>query len=322
MKAQATNDLEHLSVLSPEVIEALVAGPGGLYVDATLGLGGHSERILQASEPDGRVLGIDVDPDAIERAQTRLGRFGSRVSVVQGNFRDLLALAARAGVSEVDGVLFDLGVSSLQLSAAGRGFSFRYAAPLDMRMDPTLEQTAADLVNGLDESELTAMLRQYGEEPAAARISRSLVRQRPFQTTIELADAIELIAPRRGARIHPATRTFQALRMVVNAEIESLQEALEACLRLLRIGGRLVVISFHSIEDRLVKGFLRRESRDCLCPPALPVCMCSHRASLRLLSNGTRKPSAAEVATNPRSRSARLRVAERIGSARVGAEAE
>jgi 16S rRNA (cytosine1402-N4)-methyltransferase len=302
----------HLPVLTAEVLAVLEVRPDERYIDATVGLGGHAERILGESGPDGRLLGIDADPDAIRHARARLEPFGSRADIVQGNFRDVGAIAIREQFSPVHGMLFDLGISSLQLGPTGRGFSFQVEAPLDMRMDPQLTRTAADLVNRLNESELATLLERYGEEPAARRVARGLVRMRPFRTTIELAAAVASIIPRRGAKTHPATRSFQALRIAVNGELENLERALAACLDLLRSGGRLAVISFHSLEDRIVKEFIRRESRDCICPPALPVCVCSHHATLRSPRGALVRPSPAEVAHNPRSRSATLRFAERL----------
>lgn len=303
---------EHEPVLVPEVIAGLELRPGDAAIDGTVGLGGHAEAILRASGPTGRLLGIDADPQALAVAGERLRPFGARAVLVQGNFRNLERLAQTHDFEHTDGLLLDLGVSSLQLSAAGRGFSFQYEAPLDMRMDPGSERTAADLVNELSESELADLLFQYGEEPQARRVARAIVRRRPLHTTTELSGAVRDAIGRPGMRINPATRTFQALRIAVNRELESLSQALTASLRLLRSGGRLVVISFHSLEDRLVKEFLREESRGCICPPALPVCSCSHRASLRTISRRPITPSPAEVAANPRSRSAKLRVAERL----------
>jgi len=302
----------HTPVLVEECLEALAVRPGESYIDATIGLGGHAERILLANAPNGRLLGIDADPGAIRRSAERLSRYGDRVVLVSGNFREIGGIAASRGFTGSAGLLFDLGMSSLQLSEAGRGFSFQFPAPLDMRMDPGLERTAADLVNELHEGDLVTLLQRYGEEPAARHIARALVRRRPFRTTIELAAAIEAAAPRRGARTHPATRTFQALRIAVNDELGSLEQALAASLTLLRTGGRLAAISFHSLEDRIVKDFIRSESRDCICPPALPLCTCSHRAALRSLRKSVIRPSFAETAANSRSRSARLRIAERV----------
>jgi len=304
--------VEHTPVLLEAVVDALAPRAGHCYIDATVGLGGHAAAILEASAPDGRLLGIDADPEAVARASARLAPYRERAVIVQGNFRRLRALAVANGLPSVDGVLFDLGVSSFQLSPLGRGFSFQHPAPLDMRMDPGLERSAADLVNRLGEKELAEILWRYGEEPAARRIARTLVQQRPFNLTTDLARAVSAAVHRQRSRIHPATRTFQALRIAVNDELASLGEALAATLELLRAGGRLVVICFHSLEDRLVKQFLRGESRDCVCPPGLPACICSHRATLRVLRRSVLRPDHAELAHNVRSRSARLRVAERI----------
>jgi 16S rRNA (cytosine1402-N4)-methyltransferase len=302
----------HLPVLFDETIEALAVQRRRSYIDATVGLGGHAEGMLRASAPDGRLLGIDADPDAVAQARQRVAPYSARAIIVRGNFRELRTIAMRNGFSAVDGILFDLGVSSLQFSEAGRGFSFQYSAPLDMRMDPELKQSAADIVNELDESELASLLRRYGQEPAAGRIARAIIRHRPIETTTDLAEAVTSVVPRRGARVHPATRTFQALRIAVNDELQALEDALAAALDLLQRGGRLAVITFHSLEDRIVKGFLQRESRDCICPPSLPVCVCSHRATLRLERRSAIKPAAGEIARNPRSRSAQLRFAERL----------
>lgn len=302
----------HVSVLLDAVLDALAPAPGHDFIDATIGLGGHAEAILAATNPDGRLLGIDADADAVERSRRRLLNFAGRAMVIQGNFRDLDAIAVENDFGLADGVLFDLGVSSLQLSAAGRGFSFQYDAPLDMRMDPRLPQTAAEIVNGLDTDALSGVLKRFGEEPAARRIARAIVRQRPIHSTAQLARIVSSAVGRPGSRTHPATRTFQALRIAVNDELSALRAGLTGALRVLRSGGRLVVISFHSLEDRIVKEFLRRESQDCVCPPSLPACVCSHRASLRVLRRSVQRPSEAEIAANPRSRSAKLRLAERI----------
>ena len=302
----------HTPVLVSEVVAALGIRPGHLAIDGTLGLGGHAEAILHASAPHGRLLGIDADPQALANARTRLRAFGSRALLVLGNFRDLEEIAKTANVAGADALVLDLGISSLQLSAGGRGFSFQHEAALDMRIDPTLERTAADLVNHLSESELADLLGRYGEEPRARHVARAISRARPLVTTTALAGVVRGAIGRTGARIDPATRTFQALRIAVNGELESLSCALDASLRLLRPGGRLAVISFHSLEDRIVKRFLQQESRDCICPPTLPVCACTHRASLRIANRRAITPSPLEIAANPRSRSARLRVAERL----------
>ncbi|MGI8554316.1 MAG: 16S rRNA (cytosine(1402)-N(4))-methyltransferase RsmH [Dehalococcoidia bacterium] len=303
---------DHTPVLLAEVIAGLAVRANGIYLDGTVGMGGHAEAILCESAPNGRLLGIDADPSAVELARARLQRFGSRAVVVQGNFRDLRRLAAEQGFSWVDGIVLDLGVSSLQLSRQGRGFSFLYEAPLDMRMDPSRQRTAAQVVNESEETELAEILRRYGEEPQARRLARALVRRRPIGTTIELAQTVEATLGRHPARIHPATRTFQALRIAVNEELQSLTEGLAAAADLLRPGARLATISFHSLEDRIVKDYIRRESRDCICPHALPVCICTHRSRLRPVGSKVVVPTAAEIALNPRSRSAKLRLAERL----------
>jgi 16S rRNA (cytosine1402-N4)-methyltransferase len=264
-----------------------------------------------ASAPAGELLGIDADPLAVALAGERLAEFGERATLVQGNFADLEEIALEHGFCPVDGILLDLGLSSLQLEAAGRGFSFQLDGPLDMRFDPIQTTTATDLVNSLSTQELADILSRYGEEPQARRIARAIVTERPIHTTGELAALVERTVGRRR-RIHPATRTFQALRIAVNGELECLAEALPQALRVLVPGGRLVIISFHSLEDRLVKQFFRNEARDCLCPPEAPVCTCGHRASLGIVTKKPIRPSAEEVATNPRSRSAKLRIAFRL----------
>jgi len=264
-------------------------------VDATVGAGGHAERLLEASGPSGRVVGIDRDPEALEVARHRLARFGGRLQLVHGNFAVLKMLLDKLGLREVDGVLFDLGVSSLQLQRPERGFSFQLPGPLDMRMDPGQEQTAADLVNRLSEVELADLLRRYGEESFARRIARSIVRRRPLHTTTELVEAVQAVVPRSRwpRRLHVATRTFQALRIATNRELECLEQALGQLPEVLRPGGRAVVISFHSLEDRLVKRAFQSDPR------------------LRALTRKPVRASAEEVRANPRARSARLRAAER-----------
>lgn len=302
----------HTPVLLTEALQALAVRPNGRYIDATVGLAGHSFAILNASSPSGRLLGFDVDPEALVQAQTRLRPFGSRAQLVHANFRELAALASAAEFTAVDGILLDLGVSSLQLGPDGRGFSFQFEARLDMRMDPRLPLSAAELVNSLEERELANLLLRYGEEPQARRVARAIVRARPIGSTIQLAETVAAAAGRFGQRMHPATRTFQALRIAVNSELESLEMALAASLSVLRTGGRLAVISFHSLEDRIVKDFIRSESRDCVCPPSLPICVCTHRARLKALTRTPIVPGSAEVASNPRSRSSKLRIAERL----------
>ena len=312
---------QHTPVLLDEVLTWLAPTDGGQYVDATLGLGGHAAAVLAASGPGGRLLGIDADVQALTLARGRLAEFGSRVTLCEGWHRDIAALAQAIGWAEVDGVLFDLGVSSLQLDAAERGFSFMQDGPLDMRMSQTAELSAADLVNSWPEDELSRVIYEYGEERYARRIAGAIVRQRPLHRSGELADVVRRAVPReRGPqRIDPATRTFQALRIAVNGELEHLQQSLQGAVSLLKPGRRLVVIAFHSLEDRIVKQYLVQEARDCICPPRLPRCVCGHQASVRILTRKPLRPTAEEEQRNPRSRSARLRVAERLG-AREGAE--
>jgi 16S rRNA (cytosine1402-N4)-methyltransferase len=309
--------VEHIPVLYEEVLRGLQVRPGGRYIDATLGAGGHAVGILQASAPDGQLLGLDADPDAVAYARERLRAFGERATLWVGNFRHLGNVARALGFRHVDGILMDLGVSSRQLGDASRGFSFAHEGPLDMRLDPSKGQTAADLVNTLPAEELADILWQYGEERHSRRIARAIVAARPVTRTGELA---ELVARTVGHRekIHPATRTFQALRIAVNEELQALEEALLQARDLLQAGGRLAVISFHSLEDRLVKQFYRREAADCLCPPEVLVCSCEHQPTFTEITRKPIRPSDEEVARNPRSRSARLRVAERLPNAEQG----
>lgn len=303
----------HHPVLLQEALALLAPRPGGRYIDATLGGGGHAEAILEASSPDGQLLGLDADPRAIQRVRERLARFGPRAILVHANFRELEAVARTHGFEDVDGILFDLGVSSFHLDEAEQGFSFRHEGPLDMRLDPTSGPTAADIVNTLDEEELADILYRYGEERRSRRIARALVANRPITTTTQLAEiVVRAIGRRPGTRIHPATRTFQALRIYVNDELGALEAALPQAVNLLKPGGILVVITFHSLEDRIVKHFLRQESRDCICPPNTPICTCGHKAQLAILHRKGITPSPDEIARNPRSRSARLRAARKL----------
>jgi 16S rRNA (cytosine1402-N4)-methyltransferase len=311
----------HLPVLVEEVMSMLAPAPGSLQIDATLGGGGHTERILEATEPDGRLLGIDADGAAIARVAGRLRpRFGDRLVLRQANFRELADVAPAAGFGAVVGALFDLGLSSYQLADAERGFGFRTGGPLDMRFDTSRGVPAAELLATLDQPELTALFRRYGEEPQAPRIARAIVAARataPVTTAEDLAALVERVAPgnpRTRRRIHPATRVFQALRIAVNEELDALQDGLAAAVDLLRPGGRLVVLSYHSLEDRIVKRFIANERRGCICPPELPVCVCGKNPRLRLLTKPSLTPTPAEIAVNPRARSARLRAAERLAA--------
>ncbi len=311
----------HLPVLVDEVIEMLAPAPGSLHIDATLGGGGHTERILEAANPDGRLLGLDADPAAIARVEARLGpRYGDRLVLRQANFRELAEVAPAAGFGAVDGALFDLGLSSFQLADRERGFGFRAGGPLDMRFDPSRGVPASELLASLDTAELTALFRRYGEEPKAPRIARAIVDARrvaPISTAEELAALVERVLPpnpRQPRRTHPATRVFQALRIAVNEELDALQAGLASALDLLRPGGRLVVLSYHSLEDRIVKRFFQAERRGCICPPELPVCVCGRNPRLRLVTSPSLTPTEAEIAVNPRARSARLRAAERLAA--------
>jgi 16S rRNA (cytosine1402-N4)-methyltransferase len=317
-------DLGHLPVMVEEVMTALQPLPGSTHIDTTVGGGGHAIRILEASTPDGRLLGMDADGAAIARTRQRLRGYGDRVTLRQTNFEHLGEAATGAGLAAgtVDGVLFDLGLSSYQLADDERSFSFRAAGPLDMRFDTSRGVPASELIATLGDQELADLFRQYGEEPQAWRIAKAIVAaraERAIETGTELAEIIERAAPSRrthsGRRpIHPATRVFQALRIAVNRELETLPVALAAAVDLLRPGGRLVVLAYHSGEDRIVKRFMAAERRGCVCPPQLPVCVCGKSPRLSPVGSQPQVPTAAEIAANPRSRSARLRVARRLAA--------
>lgn len=298
----------HIPVLLDEAIEALQVEPGGRYIDCTVGAGGHAAAIL---EQGGQILGIDIDPQAIAVAGARLLPYGEKAILINQDFENLEQICFNLGFHPVRGILFDLGMSSLQVNNASRGFSFQYDAPLNMRFNPSQELTAATIINTFAEEQLAHIIETYGEEHRSRQIARSIVANRPFSTTRQLATVVGGTVGVRG-RIHPATKTFQAIRIAVNQELERLKVALNQAAGILDRGGRLVVISFHSLEDRLVKDFLRRESRDCICPPRTPVCVCGHHASLKIITKRVITPSPDEVVANPRSRSAKLRVAEHI----------
>lgn len=304
--------LAHISVLLKETVRALAVQPGGRYIDCTLGGGGHAAAILEQSSPGGQLLGIDVDPEAIEAARGRLQDYSNSTQLVNQSFVNLETICLKHDFQPVHGILFDLGLSSLQLANATRGFSFQHDGPLDMRLGPDQEVTAADIVNHYPEAELANIIRTYGEEVHSRRIARYVVQERPLETTLKLARIVAKAVGGRKDRIHPATKTFQALRIAVNHELENLVAALRQAVNLLGFGGRLVVISYHSLEDRIVKQFLQRESRDCVCPPGIPTCVCGHTASLKLVNKKIITPSPQEVELNPRSRSAKLRAAERL----------
>lgn len=302
----------HQPVLYNEIIHALQPRRGGHYIDGTLGAGGHAWGILETSGPDGLLLGLDIDAQALALAGARLASFGERVVLRHASYTEMDDQLATLGWGQVDGILLDLGVSSMQLDQPERGFSFQTEAPLDMRFDPTSGPTAADLVNSLPEDELADLFYRYAEERRYRQIARAIVQARPLYTTHELAQVVRKAMGAGRGRIDPSTRTFQALRIAVNHELELIETVLPLAIDLLAPGGRLAVVAFHSLEDRLVKQFYRRESQDCICPPDLPVCICGHHASLREITRHPIQASQAEQDQNPRSRSARLRVAEKI----------
>lgn len=290
---------------------------GGVYLDGTLGGGGHARMVLEATRPDGRLIGLDQDPQALAAAGENLAEFGARAVLRRGSFDDLSAHLTELGIDQVDGILLDIGVSSYQLDTAERGFSFRENGPLDMRMDPDGPQTAADVLAESDVETMRRIFREYGEERWAGRIAREIARTRvdqPLTTTLQLADLVSRVVPRGRVpqRIHPATRVFQALRIYVNQELNRLRAGLDAALEVLKPGGRLVVISFHSLEDRIVKHRFRDAAIDCICPPRLPVCSCDQQATVKVLTRRGVRASEEEIAENPRARSAVLRAVERL----------
>jgi 16S rRNA (cytosine1402-N4)-methyltransferase len=301
----------HIPVLVNETIQALAVQLGGRYVDCTLGGGGHAAAILEHSSPGGQLLGIDADPQAIEVAEAKLQAYRDSTLLINDNFVNLQAICIRYDFYPVHGILFDLGLSSIQLDS-NRGFSFQHDAPLDMRLSPSQEITAADIVNTSSEAELAHIIATYGEEAHSHQIACRIVQERPMETTRQLVRAIEQAVGGRRGRIHPATKTFQALRIAVNHELDHLEAALKQAINLLGFAGRLVVISYNSLEDRIVKQLMQRESKDCICPPETPTCVCGHTACLRLINKKVITPSPIEVRLNPRSRSAKLRAAERI----------
>jgi 16S rRNA (cytosine1402-N4)-methyltransferase len=302
----------HVPVLLDEVIAGLQARRGGYFVDCTVGLGGHAAAILEKISPTGKLLGIDADPEAIKLSQDKLSDYGEAVTLVNDNFVNLEAICGRYHFHPVDGILFDLGVSSLQLDTAERGFSFHLDAPLNMRFDAGQGLTASDIVNSFSEQELAKLIEKYGEERHSRRIARHIVQNRPIATTVELARLVGQASGGKHAKIHPATRTFMALRIAVNSELQNLELALEQTINLLRPGGRLTVISYHSLEDRIVKQFMRYAASSCLCPPGTVICRCGHVPTLKLISRKVIKPTSLEIESNPRSRSAKLRIAERL----------
>jgi 16S rRNA (cytosine1402-N4)-methyltransferase len=299
-----------------EVIASLRCRAGAIYVDGTVGGGGHAEAILQSTAPDGRLIGIDADEDALREAERRLAPFGQRKTLVKGNFADMGTILTNQNIKNVDGILLDLGVSSHQLDTAERGFSFAVDAPLDMRMDRAAKTSAYDLVNVLAWQDLAKIIKEFGEERMAGKIARAIVRSRtraPIRTTAELANVVSgATAAGAHQKIHPATRTFQALRIAVNDELAGLRTAVAGGIDLLATEGRFSIISFHSLEDRIVKNAFRTAEKGCLCPPDPPICTCGKKSTLRVVTRKPITPSDEEVRANPRARSAKLRTAERI----------
>jgi 16S rRNA (cytosine1402-N4)-methyltransferase len=306
-------NVSHQPVLIAETLEGLMLRKGGVYVDGTTGEGGHSQAILRSEPHVKAVLSIDWDSRSLATAQSRLAGFADRFIPATGNYADMAALAAEHGITKVDGVLLDLGFSSRQVERPGYGLSFQTDEPLDMRYDPEGDLTAEEIVNTYDERELGQLVRRYGEEPRGMAIARAIIKERPVTTTGQLASIIGSVLGRRpGQRVNPATRTFQALRIAVNDELYNVEAGPNAAVGLLAPEGRLAVISYHSLEDRIVKSFFKREAATCVCPPSLPVCVCGQTPRLKIINRRVIKPSEEEVQANPRSRSAKLRVAQRL----------
>jgi 16S rRNA (cytosine1402-N4)-methyltransferase len=308
----------HQPVLRDRVVDYLLPSleRGGTVVDATLGRGGHARRILETS-PEAHLIGIDRDAEALDATRSYLAPFEGRFVLVRDDFKNLASVLERLGVAPVRGVLLDLGVSSPQLDEAARGFSYRHHGPLDMRMDTSQPLTAADVVNGYTENDLARVIRTYGEERFARRVARGIVSARPISDTVRLADVIKEAIPAATRRTggHPAKRTFQALRLEVNGELRALDEVLPAAIDALDVGGRIAVLSYHSLEDRRVKRAFADAARGCVCPPDFPVCRCGADPVLRLVTRKGVVPTADEIEANPRSKSARLRVAEKVHAA-------
>jgi 16S rRNA (cytosine1402-N4)-methyltransferase len=304
--------MQHIPVLYQAVLDLLRPVSGGLYIDGTLGAGGHTRGLLIGSSPDGQVAGFDRDPRAIELAKENLAEFGERVIFIKDSYRNFKSHLNNLNWQNVDGILLDLGISSMQLDIPERGFSFRGDGPLDMRFDPDQELTAADLVNESTRDELINILFTYGEEKLARKIADAIIANRPLVRTKDLTQIVQKVARNPKSKIHPATRTFQALRIAVNQELDALEAFLPEALESLNSGGRLAIIAFHSLEDRIVKQFFRLESRDCICPPEVPICVCGHKARMKELTRRPIRPEEAEIELNPRARSAKLRVGEKI----------
>lgn len=302
----------HVPVLYHQIIHALRPANPGKYIDGTVGAGGHARGILEASGPDGFLLGLDVDPNALRIAAENLSAFPNRFKLVQASYITLRQQMVSLGWENVQGILIDLGVSSMQLDTPERGFSFQTEGPLDMRLNPEQDLTAAHLVNQLSEADLADILWKYGEERQSRRIARAIHFARPLETTSQLAEVILRAVGRTSKHLHPATRTFQALRIAVNEELQAVETVLPQAVSALAPQGRLAVISFHSLEDRIVKQYFSRESKDCLCPPQQPICTCGHKAIISLVNRKAIEAEDAETNENPRARSARLRIIEKL----------
>ena len=302
----------HIPVLYHEIIQALAPHPGGLYIDGTVGAGGHAWGILEASSPDGKLLGIDLDNQALVIANQRLSLFDDRVVLRLGSYVEMSAYVKELGWDFIDGIILDLGVSSIQLDTKERGFSFLSDAPLDMRFSDQSTVDAASIINSYSESDLADIIWRYGEERFARKIARAICQHRPIHTTTELADIVKKAFGNQSSKIHPATRTFQAIRIAVNQEMQAIESVIPMAIDLLKPGGRLAIISFHSLEDRIVKTIFRQESKNCLCPPEQPVCTCHHVAKIKEINRKPIVASQKEISENPRSRSAKLRIAEKL----------
>ncbi len=302
----------HVSVLYHEIIAALAPKPSGRYVDGTVGAGGHAWGILNASKPDGQLLGFDLDPQALVIAHQRLSLFPDRVFLVQASYTRIQEEIQKLGWESVDGIIFDLGVSSMQMDSHERGFSFRFDSPLDMRFGATDQTSAADLINKLSEADLADIIWKYGEERFARKIAHFICESRPLSTTFQLAKLTEKAYGKSSSKIHPATRTFQAFRIAVNQELAAIENTLPRAIEILKPGGRMAVISFHSLEDRIAKTIFRRESRDCLCPPEQMICTCKHKATIKEINRKPIEPTIEEKERNPRARSAKLRIIQKL----------
>ena len=305
-------DIQHIPVMVPEILKYLEVSSGGRYIDCTLGEGGHTKSLLEASNPGGEVLGIDADHEAIEVSKNRLEEYGERFIYENSNFKNIKKIAMKSKFVPCHGILFDLGVSSLQLDKESRGFSFRRKAPLDMRFSINQTLTAQDVLNTFSESEISDILYQYGEERQSRKIAKLIIENRPLSNADELSDLIKKNIRQTNYKINPSTKTFQALRIYINEELNSLSQALEQSLEILGVGGRMAVISYHSLEDRIVKNFFKKESKYCICPPNIPECDCEHFPKLKIVTKKPVSPSQSEIDANKRSRSAKLRVVERI----------